>query len=686
MGMNDDFKTVLNLFLGMLSKEGLLRGIDAETDMPLKLTHAFLTCLRDENDKDRARAMDFLTEEGHSRQWKDIADFYLKGLHCIKEEIEREIIKNDDFKSRLKALSLFLSNGNHSTKEQLSAEHLWSVFFPEGCNILTNRTVVMDALRNERRVRITSLNPDPITDPASEILFTSNVLLTVPPEGMEMENLNLSKSVKERLNKIIKEDQLYWYDHPIEIGAYDKNNEFLYGLNGLKEALHFEKERGNVPHGSKPVILMSVSVTHKGLHDIAAPYLEALLAETDYPDNLDIYLFTEKDTQDIVRDILIPASAGFLNRNRHDLMHIFGVDGEYGRHYSLLKAIALFWNTLIDDRIKATFKIDLDQVFPQNELVHETGKSAFDHFKTCLWGATGIDSKGAPVELGMLAGALVNDDVIHKGLFTPDITYPSGILKPDEMIFFNRLPQALSTEAEMMTRYTKEGFVNDTDECIERIHVTGGTTGILVESLKRHRPFTPSFIGRAEDQAYIISTLYNRPERLAYLHEAGLIMRHDKESFARGEVMDTQVAKLIGDYIRILYFSTLSNVISGGLNRVKKLMDPYTGCFISHIPLTIIHLRLALKAISLAYEGKTDWANELICSGAKRLSAAMDFCTCKDSGLKSQYEKERKAWRLYYDTMSVLGDSIRARNPIGLELMEKARNIVTRCMVKKRDT
>jgi hypothetical protein len=365
-------------------------------------------------------------------------------------------------------------------------------------------------------------------------------------------------------------------------------------------------------------------------------------------------------------------------------VEIFGVDGEYGRHYSLLKAIALFWNILIDERVKATFKIDLDQVFPQNELVHETGKSAFEHFKTGLWGAKGIDSKGAPVELGMLAGALVNDDDINKGLFTPDVQYPSGTIKPDEMIFFSQLPQALSTEAEMMTRYGKESGINGTDECIERIHVTGGTTGILVESLKKHKPFTPSFIGRAEDQAYIISTLFNRPERLAYLHEDGLIMRHDKESFARAEVMQTQIAKLIGDYIRILYFSALVKAASDNTVMLKGLMDPYTGCFISYIPHTVVYLRLALKAISLAYDCKTDWANEFICSGAKRISAAINFCDSKDGGLKKQYERERTAWRLYYDTISVLDDSIRAQNPLGLELRGKARNIVTRCMVKKR--
>jgi len=50
----------------------------------------------------------------------------------------------------------------------------------------------------------------------------------------------------------------------------------------------------------------------------------------------------------------------------------------------------------------------------------------------------------------------------------------------------------------------------------------------------------------------------------------------------------------------------------------------------------------------------------------------------------AQYEKERKAWRLYYDTMSVLDDSLRAQNPLGLELREKAREIFNRALIRKR--
>ena len=84
----------------------------------------------------------------------------------------------------------------------------------------------------------------------------------------------------------------------------------------------------------------------------------------------------------------------------------------------------------------------------------------------------------------------------------------------------------------MMTRYRSGRVPDGHNTCLQRIHVTGGTNGILVDSLRRFQPFTPSFFGRAEDQAYLLST-FGRPDRLGYVHASGLIMRHDKEGFAQ---------------------------------------------------------------------------------------------------------------------------------------------------------
>lgn len=679
--MNDDFKAVLNWFIDeLVNSRG--QGTPDEEDMPVRLNLAFLKALTEADSKESTL---FLLKAKESEKWRGIADFYLKGIEGIKKEIDKTVHDDEYFHKRLKSLAQWLRGRNHNISDIETVERIWSVFFPEGCDIFSRETLAAEALRNKRRIKVSAHNEKPINNPAEEILFTSNILITVPPSGAAVKNLPIGGSIQSRLAEVIKEDQVYWYDHPIQVGVKNENNEFLYGLKGLEKAICFEKNRENLAGEAKAACVLSVSVTHKGLQEIAGDYLEDILADSDSLECLDVYVFTEAHTREIVKEIIVPASENFLNRDASALTEIFGVDGEYGRHYSFLKAISVFWNALIDEGVKATFKIDLDQLFPQDELVKETGKSAFEHFMTDLWGAWGTDSSGNPVELGMIAGALVNDRDISNGLFTPDVSYPSGKIDFDEAVFFSQLPQALSTEAEMMTRYDGCGVIDGRNECIERIHVTGGTNGVLIDSLLRHRPFTPGFIGRAEDQAYVLSTLFNMRERLAYVHKDGLIMRHDKESFAQEAIKSARVSKMIGDYIRILYFSAYGKIISEDLKKLKELLDPFTGCFISHIPLTVVYLRFALKAVSLYEEGKKGEVCEFIISGSKRISSAVDFSMGPGSGLKKQYQRERKAWKLFYDTMSAIKDSIQIENRLGLELRQKAISIVKGCLLRKRE-
>ena len=66
-----------------------------------------------------------------------------------------------------------------------------SVFFPEGTGISEAKQERIKQLRAKRIVRITELNASPITDPGQQLLFTSNVLLTVPDESAPPEVLAL---------------------------------------------------------------------------------------------------------------------------------------------------------------------------------------------------------------------------------------------------------------------------------------------------------------------------------------------------------------------------------------------------------------------------------------------------------------------------------------------------------------
>ncbi|UCB48611.1 MAG: hypothetical protein JSW56_16000 [Deltaproteobacteria bacterium] len=653
-----------------------------DTGIVQALNAAFLINLSGDTLSGSERAERFLSHMAGSEQWADVAQFYLDGINRIHQEIEGICKRDPIFADRLKKLSDWLSNPESAKDEQKTAEEIWSVFFPEANGILTNKEKCIEALRSQRTVTVEKLNLTPITDPARQILFTSNVLLTICPPSRSIDELSYSRTLKEKLRDLCREPQLFFYDHPIPLGVEPKKNEVLYGLRSLDAAFEFERSRGNISRDTKPVCVLSVSTTHRGLQQVAKGWLQEEFGHSYRLKNLNVYVFTESDTQRLINEIFVPAAAHYLElKDEKESFSVFGVDGEYGRHYSFLRAIANFWNIFIQPEIRATFKIDLDQVFPQAELVQQTGASALEHLSAPLWGARGLDASGQPVELGMIAGALVNHKDMGRSLFTPDVPFPNRSPYLDEYIFFSTLPQALSTEAEMMTRYNTYEL-DGKRTCIQRIHVTGGTTGILVDSLRRYRPFTPSFIGRAEDQAYILSVLLNPGTRLAYAHKDGLIMRHDKEAFAQEAMQSAYVGKLVADYVRILYFSAYANALADDGGRLKEIIDPFTGCFVSKIPVSVVYLRLAFKAASFFNEDKKKQGLEFVQTGARRIKSALKFVGGDPSKLKQQYEKERLAWDLYYDTLSSVEEGLRRGDAFARELQTKAESILNDCAIR----
>ena len=645
------------------------------------LNAAFLIVVAGQNHQAASSALGFLTRMAKSPEWRIAAEFYLSGIERTHHEIKTVCRLDQEFADRLKTVSTWLSNKENLTRSHEVTEYLWSVFFPEANSLRTHWSERSEELRKKRTVAITQLNETPITDPAREILFTSNVLLTLPPASQSLKTLPVSEDLKKMLRLAESEPQLYWYDHPIQIGVAPEKNEVLYGLRGLEDAIEFERIRGTASYDAKLTCLLSVSVTHSSLQTIARRYIEEEFAKAGGLHNIEVYVFSEADTRRLVDEILAPAALRYLgDADSHELLTVFGVDGEYGRHYSFLKAIAAFWQIVMEPEIKATFKIDLDQVFPQEELVGQAGASAFEHFTTPLWGAQGVDSEGRPTELGLIAGALVNEGDIGKSLFTPDVDQPNRELFPDEHVFFSMLPQALSTEAEMMTRYSAPSL-DGKKTCIQRVHVTGGTNGILISSLRHHRPFTPSFFGRAEDQAYIFSVYPNPGIKLTYVHKDGLVMRHDKNAFAQEAIESAHIGKLLGDYVRILLFSAYGSVLDDNISRLKDNFDPFTGCFISKIPATVVYSRFALKAASFFAGGQDEQGLEFISHGAKRIATALEFVHGEDSTLKRQYVKEQRGWDLYYDTLSALENALTENDHFALDLRQKAKLIIGECSV-----
>jgi hypothetical protein len=236
--------------------------------------------------------------------------------------------------------------------------------------------------------------------------------------------------------------------------------------------------------------------------------------------------------------------------------------------------------------------------------------------------------------------------------FYPDVRFPDREIKGDELIFNSTLPQALSTEAEMMTRYSVKG-IDGKNQCLQRIHVTGGTSGVLIDSLRKYRPFTPTFIGRAEDQAYILSILFDGKDRqLRYVHKDGLIMRHDKKAFA-------------AHYVRALPWSFQS---------VKNAIDPFTGCFVSRIPLTVVYLRFALKAASFfekSTEESIEKGFEFLQLGIRRLHEAIQGLTREPNPLIAQFRNEKQGWNIFYDVLDRVEKRIQEGDLFSHELLDK---------------
>ncbi|MEF9425849.1 MAG: hypothetical protein L0956_01240 [Candidatus Mariimomonas ferrooxydans] len=232
----------------------------------------------------------------------------------------------------------------------------------------------------------------------------------------------------------------------------------------------------------------------------------------------------------------------------------------------------------------------------------------------------------------------------------------------------------------MMTRYT-DSLLNGKTQCVQRIHVTGGTSGILVDSLRKFRPFTPTFIGRAEDQAYILSVLFdNHGNYLRYVHKDGLVMRHDKEAFAGEAIKTTATGKLIGDYLRILLFSYYTRVLPWSFNEIKDTIDPFTGCFVSKIPVTVVYLRFALKTASFFAE-KNQKGVDFMQSGTSRIQETIQKLAGELNPLVEQFQKEKQGWDLFYDILDTVEEKLKKGDAFASELQKKARNMVKKCKI-----
>ncbi len=309
---------------------------------------------------------------------------------------------------------------------------------------------------------------------------------------------------------------------------------------------------------------------------------------------------------------------------RAALHQVVGVDGHYGRHYSFLKAVLALWHVAIDPAVRATFKIDLDQVFPQDvPCAPRPGARCSSTCARPLWGAAARDAGGTKLELGMLAGALVNERDIAQGLFTPDVPIPDRLPSLGRARLLQR-PAAVHLDA-----CRDDGALRRHLPSMASTRRSSASTSPAAPTASAwmrcaaYRPFTPSWVGRAEDQAYLLSALGRPGTRLAYAHAAGLIMRHDKEAFAGQAMAAAHISKLIGDDVRILVFSAYVDALVGDGSDGEPpttCSTPSPAASSRDIPQTLVLLRLALRTLRLFGSGQTDDAREYAVEGTRRVA------------------------------------------------------------------
>ena len=499
----------------------------------------------------------------------------------------------------------------------------WHIFCPSAASASSDPTTMSAEIETRRRLSLITPPSMPMTDPERELLFTTNALLSPP---LDPSSVHVPPSLRRQAQQFASRPQSFWYDHPVPLDASPAENEILYGLSKLDEALAQEVAMGSLAPGARIDLAMSISVTHEGMEDLASRYVSDLIATHLNLRHLRVFLFDESRCRQIVEH-LCPSDAAAAD--------VFGVNGAYGRHYSFLKAILLLWQVAVNPQARFTFKIDLDQVFDQAALLAETGRTALQLIANPLWGGSALDYAGRKVDLGMLAGGLVNEADAPNGLYSPDVTRPRTDLVSASLtsrrLFCPQWPQAISTEAEILQR--ERGY--------QRIHVTGGTTGITAEALRTWQPFTPGFINRAEDQAYAMAAL-KEDSYLSHLHADGLIMRHDKQAFAGRSISHASTGKAVGDIERLLLFSRYAELHGLGLSAVRDHLWPFTSCFVHPDAGTLARLIFALDGAARG--------GRFVAEGAPRLMRCLNFC---DQGMERQLQHEQAGWQAIYGSLSV---------------------------------
>ncbi len=117
---------------------------------------------------------------------------------------------------------------------------------------------------------------------------------------------------------------------------------------------------------------------------------------------------------------------------------------------------------------------------------------------------------------------------------------------------------------------------------------------------------------------------------------------------------------------------------------IKNAIDPFTGCFVSRIPLTVVYLSLALKTASF-FNGKTGEKNkqgfEFVQMGTRRLHETIQKLVRKPNPLIEHFLREKQGWNLYYDILDTIERDLKKGDAFAIALQEKAQSLVKGCKI-----
>lgn len=454
-------------------------------------------------------------------------------------------------------------------------------------------------------------NTEPIRP--NEVVIQLNALYTVPegiPDGLPAELAEEGRKVKEDPGEKIAD-----YDHPVHLFESGPAHELESCLEMLEEDVAFEKERGVLPKDYRVPVLLSVSVTHEGIDELAGKWIHNLVEEAGYR-NLELIVLTET----VCRRVRAELFGGRFE--------IFSVFGKYARHFNALKYGQLLLEKALG--VRAGFKLDTDEGVRSQDLWKVTGRTWFETMCHPYWGGRAVDPEGRDVDLAINEGEYVNSTDIDRlgyenSLRTPDVAIPDSWKGPS-MFFQKGFAHGRATAL-----YNSFDTVED---AISHPVVKGGGYGISNDGLRKAAPFTFSWVGRAEDQQFYFSGLNGG---LRGIFTPNLRIAHYKSSVAGAE-KKTAAGRFVGDMYRLILFQHL--VEKWG---VKERIDPMPGVFAGPLARAQAAFALLYKSCEFAEKGNDEAAAYLLDEGAKELLELED--RIDDGTVDRLVDEEAQQWR-----------------------------------------